>query len=82
MTRYERECDQLCVGDGKKKITRRKENIPTARKILQMINPVYDETAAVQIVTIPHETMILEIHFEGEKYLRAKLDGNSRRTSV
>jgi hypothetical protein len=31
-------------------------------------------------VTIPHDTMIREIHREGVKYFMAMLDGNSKRT--
>jgi len=44
------------------------------------MRPSYVVTAAVQQVTIPHDTMIREIHREGVKYFMAMLDGNSKRT--
>jgi hypothetical protein len=37
-------------------------------------------TAAVQHVTIPHETIIREIHRAGVKYFMAILEGNSKMT--
>jgi hypothetical protein len=50
------------------------------RNTRQTMRPSYVVTAAVQQVTIPHDTMIREIHREGVKYFMAMLDGNSKRT--
>jgi hypothetical protein len=44
------------------------------------MSPPYVVTAAVQAVTIPHETMMREIQRLGEKYFKAMLEGTSKST--